>query len=135
LGILEVWQGTERATVRSTCEREGIIEDGKEKMGQWLMIRVNSEYAREKMWARIHLMPLLQAEEDRDQVRRYYADQSRAKELLGENDIRVYYSDRYGSMIDVRIVWTVQLTRDRFIKPTYGITPSPGGPGDLTVKK
>jgi hypothetical protein len=55
-----------------------------------------SEYAREKMWARIHLMPLLQAEADRDQVRRFYADQERAKELLGNEDIKVYYSDRYG---------------------------------------
>ena len=58
----------------------------------------NSEYTREKMWARIYLMPLLQAEEDRDQVRRYYADQARAKELLGDQDIQVYYSDRYEIM-------------------------------------
>lgn len=75
-------------------------EGCEERTGQWLTYGANSEYAREKMWARIHLMPLLQAEEDRDQVRRHYADQARAKELLGENDIRVYYSDRYGSMID-----------------------------------
>jgi NADH dehydrogenase (ubiquinone) 1 alpha subcomplex subunit 13 len=39
-------------------------------------------------------MPLLQAEADRDQVRRYYADQARAKEVLGDKDIKVYYSDR-----------------------------------------
>ena len=39
-------------------------------------------------------MPLLQAEADRDQVRRYYADQERAKELLGDQDIKVYHSDR-----------------------------------------
>lgn len=45
------------------------------------------------MWARIHLIPLLQAEEDRDQVRRYWADQKREKELLGENT-KVYNSDR-----------------------------------------
>jgi hypothetical protein len=45
------------------------------------------------MWARIHLIPLLQAEEDRDQVRRFWADQSREKELLGENT-KVYNSDR-----------------------------------------
>jgi hypothetical protein len=37
------------------------------------------------MWARINLIPLLQAEEDRDQVRRYLADQKREKELLGDN--------------------------------------------------
>jgi hypothetical protein len=45
------------------------------------------------MWARIHLMPVLQAEEDRDMVRRYLADQAREKELLGKN-IQVYHSDR-----------------------------------------
>jgi hypothetical protein len=45
------------------------------------------------MWARIHLIPLLQAEEDRDQVRRYYADQQREKELLGDN-IKVYNTDK-----------------------------------------
>ncbi|TQN64755.1 NADH dehydrogenase [ubiquinone] 1 alpha subcomplex subunit 13, partial [Colletotrichum shisoi] len=55
-------------------------------------IREANELAREKMWARIHLIPLLQAEEDRDQVRRWYADQSREKELLGENT-KVYHSD------------------------------------------
>jgi len=54
---------------------------------------LRSEYAREKMWSRIHLIPLLQAEEDRDLVRRHLADQAREKELLGEN-IKVYHSDR-----------------------------------------
>lgn len=50
------------------------------------------------MWARIHLIPLLQAEEDRDQVRRFWADQKREKELLGENT-KVYNSDRYASAL------------------------------------
>lgn len=54
-----------------------------------------SELAREKIWSRIHLIPLLQAEEDRDQARRYYADKAREKELLG-TDSKVYNSDRYG---------------------------------------
>jgi len=45
----------------------------------------DSELAREKMWARIHLIPLLTAEEDRDQVRRHLADQARERELLGSN--------------------------------------------------
>ncbi|GKT50466.1 uncharacterized protein ColSpa_10647 [Colletotrichum spaethianum] len=62
-----------------------------------------SELAREKMWARIHLIPLLQAEEDRDQVRRWYADQAREKELLGENT-KVYHSDR-------------------FVRPTFAVAP------------
>ena len=39
-------------------------------------------------------MPLLQAEEDRDQVRRYWADRAREMELLGE-ETKVYHSDRY----------------------------------------
>lgn len=55
---------------------------------------VFSELAREKMWSRIHLIPLLQAEEDRDQIRRYWADKKREKELLG-TDFKVYHSDRY----------------------------------------
>lgn len=46
------------------------------------------------MWSRIYLIPLLQAEEDRDQVRRYWADKEREKVLLG-TDIKIYNSDRY----------------------------------------
>ena len=53
----------------------------------------NSELAREKMWARIYITPALQAEEDRDQVRRYLADQAREKELMG-SATRAYNSDR-----------------------------------------
>ncbi|PNY29007.1 Uncharacterized protein TCAP_01068, partial [Tolypocladium capitatum] len=64
-----------------------------------------SELAREKMWARIHLIPLLQAEEDRDQVRRYWADQKREKELLGDNT-KVY-------------------NNDRFVRPTFAVAPAP----------
>lgn len=45
------------------------------------------------MWSRIHLIPLLQAEEDRDQVRRHFADQAREKELLG-TETSPYHSDR-----------------------------------------
>ncbi|KAK3690458.1 NADH-ubiquinone oxidoreductase subunit [Podospora appendiculata] len=66
-------------------------------------IREQNEYAREKMWSRIHLIPLLQAEEDRDLVRRHLADQAREKQLLGEN-LKVYNSDRY-------------------VRPTFAITP------------
>jgi hypothetical protein len=57
------------------------------------------------MWARIHLIPALQAEEDRDQVRRYLADKAREKELLG-TETRVYNSDR--------CVLTLLLTRGFF---------------------
>ena len=46
------------------------------------------------MWARIHLIPLLQAEEDRDVVRRVWADQAREKALLGEVT-KPYHTDRF----------------------------------------
>jgi GRIM-19 protein len=59
-------------------------------------LRERNELSREKVWSRIHLIPVLQAEEDRDQVRRWHADQTREKELMGENT-RVYHSDRYVS--------------------------------------
>ena len=55
---------------------------------------VFSELAREKMWSRIHLIPMLQAEEDRDLVRRTWADKARERELLG-GETRVYHSDRW----------------------------------------
>ncbi len=61
---------------------------------------LSRELAREKMWSRIHLIPLLQAEEDRDLVRRHLADQAREKELLGEN-FKVYNSDRYGFFLSL----------------------------------
>lgn len=68
-------------------------------------MREANELGREKMWARINLIPLLQAEEDRDQVRRYWADQAREKELLGEN-VKVYNTDR-------------------FVRPTLTVAPAP----------
>ena len=52
-----------------------------------------SELAREKMWSRIYLIPMLQAEEDRDLVRRTWADKAREKELMG-GESKVYHSDR-----------------------------------------
>lgn len=63
------------------------------KNKQWLIPRCRSELAREKMWSRIHLIPLLQAEEDRDTVRRHWAAQARERELLG-GESKVYNSDR-----------------------------------------
>ncbi|KAG9677978.1 hypothetical protein KCU69_g12814, partial [Aureobasidium melanogenum] len=67
-------------------------------------IREQNELAREKMWSRIHLIPLLQAEEDRDQVRRHLADKARERELLGA-ETKVYHSDR-------------------FVRPTFAVTPN-----------
>ncbi|KAF2122132.1 NADH dehydrogenase-like protein 1 alpha subcomplex subunit 13 [Lophiotrema nucula] len=66
-------------------------------------VREMNELAREKMWARIHLTPALQAEEDRDQVRRYLADRKREVELMG-SETKVYHTDR-------------------FVRPTFAITP------------
>ncbi len=64
--------------------------------------REKLELAREKMWSRIHIMPLLQAEEDRDQVRRMYADKAREKELLG-SESSVMNNDRYVLPFVVRL--------------------------------
>jgi NADH dehydrogenase (ubiquinone) 1 alpha subcomplex subunit 13 len=61
------------------------------------------------MWARIHLTPLLQAEEDRDQVRRHYADAEREKTLLGSDE-----GFKLGKGI---------YHGDRFVRPTYAVTP------------
>ncbi|KAM0794443.1 GRIM-19 [Usnea florida] len=65
--------------------------------------REHNELAREKMWSRIYLIPMLQAEEDRDLVRRTWADKARERELLG-SETRVYHSDR-------------------FVRPTFSISP------------
>lgn len=51
------------------------------------------------MWSRIHLIPLLQAEEDRDVVRRHYAQQKMEEELLGKSQ-SVYHGDRYVEMVN-----------------------------------
>jgi hypothetical protein len=63
-----------------------------------------SELAREKMWSRIHLIPVLQAEEDRDLVRRHFADKAREKELLG-SETSAYHSDRYVTPNLVTVRW------------------------------
>lgn len=63
-----------------------------------------SELAREKMWSRIYLIPLLTAEEDRDLVRRHLADLKREKELLGANT-SAYNSDRYDKTVELAVVY------------------------------
>ncbi|TEY42025.1 hypothetical protein BOTCAL_0400g00010 [Botryotinia calthae] len=50
----------------------GVMTYGFWKVGKG--IREQNELAREKMWSRIHLIPLLTAETDRDLVRRHWAD-------------------------------------------------------------
>ena len=72
------------------------------------------------MWARIYLIPALQAEEDRDQVRRYLADKAREKELLG-SETKIYNSDRYDERADVE--GHIGLTIARFVRPTFAVTP------------
>ncbi|KAH9890814.1 GRIM-19 [Xylariomycetidae sp. FL2044] len=105
------WEGRRRGR---------LLDDLRFRPGTWLLgmgavmiygfyklrqgIQEQNELAREKMWSRIHLIPMLQAEEDRDLVRRHLADQAREKELLGEN-FKVYNSDRY-------------------VRPTYAVTPA-----------
>ncbi|KAH8592267.1 GRIM-19 protein-domain-containing protein [Bisporella sp. PMI_857] len=79
----------------------GIMTYGFYKYG--VGIREHNELAREKMWSRIHLIPLLTAEEDRDLVRRHLADQAREKELLGTQ--------------------TSPYNSDRFVRPTFAVTP------------
>jgi hypothetical protein len=71
------------------------------------------------MWSRIHLIPLLTAEEDRDLVRRHVADQAREKKLMG-SETSPYNSDRYVSSHVIllhiwdtfsRIAWIAWATR------------------------
>ena len=94
--------------------------------------REKHELAREKMWSRIHIMPLLQAEEDRDQVRRMYADKAREKELLG-SETRVMNSERYVldqcPFVAARkpahelAEYTLTLECYRFVRPTFSYSP------------
>lgn len=79
------------------------------------------------MWSRHHLTPLLQAEEDRDQVRRHYADKAREKELLG-TDIKVYNSDRYvwptAALVALSDSGAHTYFAYSFVRPTFAYTPS-----------
>lgn len=69
------------------------------------LMQWGSELAREKMWSRIHLIPLLTAETDRDLARRHYADLAREQELLGKNS-SAYNSDRY--VVDFFFGWDLK---------------------------
>jgi len=66
------------------------------------------ELAREKVWARLHLIPLLEAENDRDLVRRQIAEAEREKALMG--DVKGW---KMGSVYN----------SDKVIRPRYGYGP------------
>ena len=62
--------------------------------------RINSELKRERAWSRIHLIPLLMAEADRDAFRRSEAQTAREKEIMKdvpgwEAGKSVYNTKRY----------------------------------------
>ncbi|KAG0647130.1 hypothetical protein D0Z07_7326 [Hyphodiscus hymeniophilus] len=101
--VLEGREGNTRAEVDIAFGCTGNYSAGLEWMDTMADVW-DSELAREKMWSRIHLIPLLTAEEDRDLVRRHLADQAREKELLGSTT-SAYNSDRY-------------------VRPTFAITPT-----------
>lgn len=46
------------------------------------MIRERNELTREKVWSRIYLQPVLEAEADRDSVRRHYSTIAKEKEVM-----------------------------------------------------
>jgi hypothetical protein len=45
-------------------------------------IREQRELRREKLWARFYLQPVLEAEQDRDTVRRHFGRIEREKEIM-----------------------------------------------------
>lgn len=99
-------------------------------ISHWRTSSVPSEPGREKIESRIYIAHLLQAEEDRDQVRRYYADQAREKELFGSNT-SPHNSDRYALMLFVVAVGELSSSRladlwlhTRFVRPTVSYSPS-----------
>ncbi|KAI5793821.1 GRIM-19 [Peziza echinospora] len=72
-------------------------------------IHEQQELSREKQWSRIHLIPLLTAEKDRDLVRRTLANEDRERFLM--KDVKGW---KVGSVYNT----------DKFVKPTYVITPA-----------
>ena len=80
-----------------------------------LLFPAPSELGREKMWSRFYIAPLLQAEEDRDQYRRWLADQERERALLGKA------TSAYNS--------------DRFVRPTYATLPLRRGSMEGVIRR
>jgi len=71
-------------------------------------IKEQQELSREKQWSRVYLLPLLQAEQDRDSVRRALAAEDREKFLM--KDVKGW---EYGNIYN----------NDKFVRPTYVVTP------------
>ena len=79
------------------------------------------------MWARIHLIPVLQAEADRDLVRRHWADLAREKELMGK-ETSAYNGERYVHVLGTEVdsMYGLNTSADvecRFVRPTFAISP------------
>lgn len=121
--LLESWERNPRTEVSLQANTEGLSGVRWPCFTWTISYSMHSELAREKMWSRIHLIPLLTAEEDRDLVRRHYADLAREKELMGSNTA-VYNSDRYVNLENSFMSTANIFATGRFVRPTYAVTPS-----------
>jgi hypothetical protein len=68
----------------------------------WLFCSIYRELRRENTWARIHLVPLLLAEGDRDAYRREQAAQAREREIM--KDVRGWEVSAILDWLDWRTV-------------------------------
>lgn len=75
----------------------------------WKGMEEKRELQRERVWSRIYLTPMLQAEQDRDTYRRRMASQAREAEIM--KDVKGW--DAKASVY-----------HDRFVEPNYVLTPS-----------
>lgn len=63
--------------------------------GTWKAVeaaRERVELQREQAWSRIYLQPVLEAEQDRDLVRRYFSQLEKDKKLIGEDASHDFYN-------------------------------------------
>ncbi|KAI9346267.1 GRIM-19 protein-domain-containing protein [Obelidium mucronatum] len=100
----------------------------------WYFVAENNherrELRREKTWNRISLVPLLQAETDRDLVRRLAANAAKEAELMAKSDKDKDWSavdlktpvkgiKRFGEYDETRQEATPVYYTDRYVAPTY----------------
>ena len=92
-------------------------------------IKERREMARERIWARIHLTPMLQAENDRDDVRRVWAAEERERVLMrGVEGWKVGQEGVYNSKRYVRVaVAASPVARLSASNPTWGSGTRVGG--------